>query len=128
MFRHSRLSFAVALALVGVTGAPMTVAQGQGEPTMLDALNVTATRSATKTDTPVIETPQSVSVVSREDWEEKGARTDYSKQQDSIVLHRGHRNPAQKQRSGVDVKSSREDSRLHDKYHPCDETEHRRQR
>ncbi|MEQ3623002.1 MAG: TonB-dependent siderophore receptor [Marinobacter sp.] len=75
MFRHSRLSFAVALALVGVTGAPMTVAQGQGEPTMLDALNVTATRSATKTDTPVIETPQSVSVVSREDWEEKGART-----------------------------------------------------
>lgn len=75
MFRHSRLSFAVAVALVGVTGAPMTVAQGQGEPTMLDALNVTATRSATKTDTPVIETPQSVSVVSREDWEEKGART-----------------------------------------------------
>ena len=75
MFRHSRLSFAVAMALVGVTGAPLAVAQEQGEPKMLDALNVTATRSATKTDTPVIETPQSVSVVSREDWEEKGART-----------------------------------------------------
>ena len=75
MFRHSRLSFAVAVALVGVTGAPLAVAQEQGEPKMLDALNVTATRSATKTDTPVIETPQSVSVVSREDWEEKGART-----------------------------------------------------
>jgi|TARA_R100001480_G_scaffold37581_2_gene50440 iron complex outermembrane receptor protein len=63
------------MALVGVTGAPLAVAQEQGEPKMLDALNVTATRSATKTDTPVIETPQSVSVVSREDWEEKGART-----------------------------------------------------
>ena len=75
MFRHSRLSFAVAMALVGVTGALLAVAQEQGEPKMLDALNVTATRSATKTDTPVIETPQSVSVVSREDWEEKGART-----------------------------------------------------
>lgn len=75
MFRHSRLSFAVAMALVGVTGAPLAVAQEQGEPKMLDALNVTATRSATKTDTLVIETPQSVSVVSREDWEEKGART-----------------------------------------------------
>lgn len=75
MFRYTRLSFAVAVALIGVTGAPMTAAQGQGEPEMLDTLSVTATRSATKTDTPVIETPQSVSVINREDWEEKGART-----------------------------------------------------
>lgn len=75
MFRYTRLSFAVALALAGVTGTPMTAAQGQGEPEMLDALTVTATRSATKTDTPVIETPQSISVISREDWEEKGARS-----------------------------------------------------
>jgi len=75
MFRYTRLSLAVAVALAGVTGAPMATAQGQGEPEMLDALNVTATRSATKTDTPVLETPQSVSVIDSEDWEEKGART-----------------------------------------------------
>ncbi|MDF0751475.1 TonB-dependent siderophore receptor [Marinobacter sp. 71-i] len=75
MSRYTRLSFAVAVALAGVTGTPMTAAQGQGEPEMLDALTVTATRSATKTDTPVIETPQSVSVIDREEWEEKGARS-----------------------------------------------------
>lgn len=73
MFRHIRLSLAVAVSLAGATGAPIVIAQG--EPEMLDALNVTATRSATKTDTPVIESPQSVSVINREDWEEKGART-----------------------------------------------------
>ncbi|MEP3163943.1 MAG: TonB-dependent receptor plug domain-containing protein, partial [Marinobacter sp.] len=75
MFRYTHLSLAVAVALVSASGAPIASAQGQGEPEMLNALNVTATRSGTKTDTPVIESPQSVSVIDREDWEEKGARS-----------------------------------------------------
>lgn len=75
MFQHTRLSLVIALTLASIAGAPMASAQGQGEPEMLDALEVTATRSATKTATPVMETPQTVSIISREDWEEKGARS-----------------------------------------------------
>lgn len=72
MFQPSRLSRAVALFTLGVAMSANAVAD---DTTQLDALTVTATKGATKTETPVVETPQSVSVIESEDWQEKGAES-----------------------------------------------------
>ncbi|SFH81817.1 TonB-dependent siderophore receptor [Modicisalibacter xianhensis] len=62
--------------LLGLTLLPLSAtAQQAGEDAAtLDTVTVTG-QAATKTDTPFIETPQAVSVISREDIEEKGAQT-----------------------------------------------------
>ena len=73
MFQPSRLSLAVVLSMAGITHS--SLASAQSETPVLEALSVTATRGATKTETPIMETPQSVSVIDNEDWQEKGART-----------------------------------------------------
>lgn len=57
MFQPSRLSRVVALTLAGIAGAPDTFADMTDQPATLEALNITATRGATKTETPVMETP-----------------------------------------------------------------------
>lgn len=55
--------------------APVTV-EGQGESAFGPVPGYVANRSAagTKTDTPLVETPQSVSVITRDDFEARGAR------------------------------------------------------
>ncbi len=40
-----------------------------------DAMVVTAARGATKTETALLETPQSVSVISKDDWQRRGAKS-----------------------------------------------------
>lgn len=75
MFQHSRLSLAVAFSLSGIAGLPLASAQAADGPTTLEALNVSAVRGATKTETPVMETPQTVNVINNEDWQEKGAES-----------------------------------------------------
>ncbi|PVY78424.1 iron complex outermembrane receptor protein [Tamilnaduibacter salinus] len=72
MFQPSRLSRAVALSVLGLSASANAVAD---DTTRLDALTVTATKGATKTETPVVETPQSVSVIESEDWQEKDAES-----------------------------------------------------
>ncbi|TDX26041.1 iron complex outermembrane receptor protein [Modicisalibacter xianhensis] len=62
--------------LLGLTLLPLsaTAQQTDENATVLNTVTVTG-QAATKTDTPFIETPQAVSVISREDIEEKGAQT-----------------------------------------------------
>ena len=67
MFQPSRLSLAVVLSMAGITHS--SLASAQSETPVLEALSVTATRGATKTETPSMETPQSVSVIDNEDWQ-----------------------------------------------------------
>ncbi len=76
MFRPSSLSLAVAVALSGMTGATAVLAAGnQDDSVALDALEVTATRGATKTETPFVETPQSISVITDDQIEEQGSKS-----------------------------------------------------
>ncbi|AZT85685.1 TonB-dependent siderophore receptor [Marinobacter sp. NP-4(2019)] len=76
MFQRSKLPLAVALTIAGLT-SPLTAAETdyQNDTTELEALDVVATRGATKTETPYVETPQAISVIDREEWEEKGAKS-----------------------------------------------------
>ncbi|MCG7600576.1 TonB-dependent siderophore receptor [Halomonas sp. McH1-25] len=62
--------------LLGLTLLPLTATAQQTDEAAatLDTVTVTG-QAATKTDTPFIETPQAVSLISREDIEEKGAQT-----------------------------------------------------
>ncbi|WP_275286070.1 TonB-dependent siderophore receptor [Halomonas elongata] len=69
MFRPTPLALAVALA---ASGSSLATQAQQTE--QLDTVTVTGT-AATKTETPFNETPQAISRVEREDWEEKGAET-----------------------------------------------------
>ncbi|WP_458526837.1 TonB-dependent siderophore receptor [Onishia taeanensis] len=68
------LTLAIALASA-TTFAPAWAqdAASSNETQTLDTLTITS--AATKTDTSLNETPQTVSVVKREEWEEKGAET-----------------------------------------------------
>lgn len=76
MFQPSRLSLAVVVSLSGVGLAlPVVAQENRDDVTVLDTLEITAPRGATKTETPFIETPQSVSTVPREQIEEQGARS-----------------------------------------------------
>ncbi|PPK49959.1 TonB-dependent siderophore receptor [Marinobacter persicus] len=75
MFQRSRMSLAVAFTLTGITGLPLSPAQAAEQPATLEALNVTAVRGATKTETPVMETPQTVNVINNEEWQERGAES-----------------------------------------------------
>ncbi|GHB07786.1 TonB-dependent siderophore receptor [Modicisalibacter luteus] len=62
--------------LLGLTLLPFsaTAQQANDDAATLDTVTVTG-QAATKTDTPFIETPQAVSLITREDIEEKGAQT-----------------------------------------------------
>ncbi|TCK06962.1 TonB-dependent siderophore receptor [Marinobacterium mangrovicola] len=74
MFRPSKISLAVALALGGISSPVVFAAETQDASVTLNMLEVTTTRGATKTETPFVETPQSISLVSEEQIEEQGAR------------------------------------------------------
>ncbi len=74
MFRPSRISLAVAFALSGMSGSAVFAAENQDDSVTLDALEVTATRGATKTETPFVETPQSISIITDEQIEEQGSK------------------------------------------------------
>ncbi|GHC22266.1 TonB-dependent siderophore receptor [Aidingimonas halophila] len=81
MLTRHPLSLAIAL----LAGSMLTPAWAQDETTStassnddsnsLETVTVTAQQAATKVETPFIETPQSVSTVSREEMDERGART-----------------------------------------------------
>lgn len=76
MFQPAPLSLAVALGLAGLAGAAPVVADKNDDSViLLDALEVTALRGATKTDTAFVETPQSVSVVTEEQIERQGSES-----------------------------------------------------
>lgn len=75
--RPLSLAIAASLLLPGVAAAQ---SPQQDEATVLDRVTVTAyrtvthTQGATKTDTPIAETPQSVSVIAREEMDARGAQ------------------------------------------------------
>ncbi|MGB6240932.1 MAG: TonB-dependent siderophore receptor [Castellaniella sp.] len=81
LFLLLRPSLAVALLATGLGGtvqAQENVSPGQpsdanAPPQTLDAITVGAQQSATKLLTPILETPQSVSVISRQQMQEQGA-------------------------------------------------------
>lgn len=77
MFTRSRLSLSIAFCLSGLAVTPGAWAQetSGSEAQELDALSVTAVRGATKTETPVMETPQTVNVIDSEEWQERGAES-----------------------------------------------------
>ena len=79
MFQPSLLSRSVTLAIAGLAGssamAEQVAADDQPHSLQLDAVSVTASEGATKTETPFLETPQTVSVISPDDWESQGARS-----------------------------------------------------
>ncbi|QBM17818.1 ferrichrome outer membrane transporter/phage receptor [Marinobacter sp. JH2] len=77
MLARSRLSLSIAVCLSSLAGATPAFAQASDEQPVrqLEALSVTATRGATKTETPVMETPQTVNVISREEWQKRGAKS-----------------------------------------------------
>ncbi|MEX0603237.1 MAG: TonB-dependent siderophore receptor [Marinobacter sp.] len=76
MLQPTKLSLALTIIIAGLTGhSGASAAENQADATRLEALSVTATRGATKTETPFVETPQAISVIESEQWEEKGART-----------------------------------------------------
>ncbi|SDM20172.1 iron complex outermembrane recepter protein [Franzmannia pantelleriensis] len=67
----------LSLAITMLASAIASTAWGQDEEQAqpLDTLTVTAQQAATKVTTPFVETPQAVSLVSREDMDTQGART-----------------------------------------------------
>lgn len=69
--RHHRLTIALLIACT----APVALAQEADSATTLDSIVVVAERAvtATKTDTPLVETPQAVSVVPAELFAQRGA-------------------------------------------------------
>ncbi|SHE80210.1 iron complex outermembrane recepter protein [Modicisalibacter ilicicola DSM 19980] len=69
MFISRSMTITISLAAVGAAA----VAQAQ-QAERLSTVTVTG-QAATKTDTPFIETPQAISVIENEDWQEKGAET-----------------------------------------------------
>src|SRR5688572_20606056 len=70
-YRRHRLTTALLIACV----APAAYAQDADIATTLDAVEVVAERAvtATKTDTPLVETPQAISVVPAELFTQRGA-------------------------------------------------------
>ncbi|NWO06240.1 MAG: TonB-dependent siderophore receptor [Alteromonadaceae bacterium] len=77
MLFRSRLSLSITLCLGGAVFTPFILAQEAGGDGIhsLEALSVTAARGATKTETPVMETPQTVNVINNEEWQERGAES-----------------------------------------------------
>lgn len=76
MVHPSRLSVAVAVAVAGAGSAlPIAAQENQADIGVLQTLEITAPRGATKTETPFVETPQSISTITREQIEEQGARS-----------------------------------------------------
>ncbi|PAU75316.1 TonB-dependent siderophore receptor [Halomonas salipaludis] len=73
MLRPHQLSLAIAMLASSTT----TCVWGQADDraSQLDTLTVTAQQAATKVTTPFVETPQAVSLISREDMHTQGART-----------------------------------------------------
>jgi iron complex outermembrane receptor protein len=69
-FRPSLLVIAVAIA----SGVPFAAAQ-EAQRDKLGTVTVTAQQAATKVETPSIETPQSVSTITREDMDNRGVST-----------------------------------------------------
>ncbi len=69
MFRPTPLALAVALA---ASGSSLAVQAQQTE--QLGTVTVTGT-AATKTETPFSETPQAISIIENDEWEERGAET-----------------------------------------------------
>ncbi|WP_046079117.1 TonB-dependent siderophore receptor [Halomonas sp. HG01] len=67
------LALAIALAAAGVALSAQAQNASQS-PESLSTLTVTG-QAATKTETPINETPQAISVIEREEWEERGAGT-----------------------------------------------------
>ncbi len=74
MFKYSTLSSAIALATASAVLTTMAHAAEETAATQ-DTLVITATEGATKLETPLVETPQAVSVISREEFEKRGAHS-----------------------------------------------------
>lgn len=74
MFRYSKLSVAITLATAGAAFSGLSYA-AETDTTEQDTLVITATEGATKLETPLVETPQAVSVISRGEFERRGAQS-----------------------------------------------------
>ncbi|HLV76804.1 MAG TPA: TonB-dependent siderophore receptor [Marinobacter sp.] len=76
MINLLRAPLSVVLCISGIGAMPVAFAQSfarENSVTELEALSVTAARGATKTETPVMETAQTINLIDREQWQEKGA-------------------------------------------------------
>lgn len=74
MLRRTPLSLAIALMALGASHVSHAQqAEGEAGAQALDAIKVQAQQSATKLLTPIVETPQSVSVITQEQMREMGA-------------------------------------------------------
>ncbi len=74
MFKYCTLSSAIALATASIALTSMANAAEETAATQ-DTLIITATEGATKLETPLVETPQAASVISREQFERRGAQS-----------------------------------------------------
>lgn len=74
MFKYCTLSSAIALATASLALTSMANAAEETAATQ-DTLIITATEGATKLETPLVETPQAASVISREQFERRGAQS-----------------------------------------------------
>lgn len=76
MFRPSPLALAIAVSLAPVSvPAFANDTDGENNATVMEAITVTGTRGATKTETPFVETPQAVSIIPEEQIEEQGSES-----------------------------------------------------
>ena len=76
MVHPSRLSVAVAMVAAGAGSAlPIAAQENQADIGVLQTLEITAPQGATKTETPFVETPQSISTITREQMEEQGSQS-----------------------------------------------------
>ncbi|SAI11124.1 TonB-dependent siderophore receptor [Bordetella ansorpii] len=73
MFRKTKLSLAISLLAATSWAQAQAQATGNADTQTLQAVTVTAQQGATKSLTPVVETPQAVTVIDREQMQAQGA-------------------------------------------------------
>ena len=72
--RHAGLAIVAGLSITGGISPAWSQSSQQGDAVVLAPLTVTG-QAATKTETPFIETPQTVSVITSEQWQKRGAQS-----------------------------------------------------
>lgn len=72
--RHAGMAIVAGLSIIGGISTAWSQSSQQDDAVVLAPLTVTG-QAATKTETPFIETPQTVSVITSEQWQKRGAQS-----------------------------------------------------